>query len=583
MATPPTTVDGTDQLLAALDIARARGTLQAVVATLDPDDLDLIEAALATRSAAGWRGDPAAMASHLTLGKFRLWRYVRLLSTKFREAADGTSIFQIWNVPARTGKSVLGSRWGPVWCFDRRPEARIILTSYGDRLADEHAVFVRDTLETHRDVLHAQLRKDRRRADLFVTEQGGALLSGGLSSGITGFGCGSGGGAIVDDPYKNWQDAHSATIRERVLTNFRTVVELRRDDAEAFVIVIQTRWMEDDLTGALLREQVEQHTQARWDLVRLPALAEAHDPQSPDPLLRVPDLLGRRPGEVIEPERFSLDAVRARAAALGSYLASGLEQQRPAPVEGGEVKRAWWKWTTTLPTRADAWASSWDMKLKDTEAGDYVVGQVWSRTGPTFWCHAQVRGQWSQRQTRIAIALLSVRFPQVSHHYVENTGYGPEVMRDLRQPDPTFTLDDDTAGLLGITASERAAVEQTVRRGLTGLLPVNVKGSKAVRLRAVSGIIEGGHVHLPESADWAVALVNESAAFPNAAHDDMVDTLSQALSKLREAGGSVSVPDLSGVQAPGPTVPVGILDVALPQSEAMPVRPTGFFRPGPRR
>ena len=85
---------------------------------------------------------------------------------------------------------------------------------------------------------------------------------------------------------------------------------------------------------------MEDGTGEQWELVRIPAFAEHYDPSSHDKLLHVPDLLGRAPGEVIEPEKFSLEFERSRATPLGSFLTAALLQQRPSPDEGGEFKRS---------------------------------------------------------------------------------------------------------------------------------------------------------------------------------------------------------------------------------------------------
>lgn len=525
--------------LASIVMRMSPTEIEAYAASLDPDDLTVLELALAQRAALGWRSDPATMAAYLTGGKIRLWRYVRLLAEKFVDAVEGRSKNQIWNLPSRYGKSTLASRWGPVWCFDKHPEANIILVSYGDQLADENAVAVRDLLEEHADVLRTRLRRDRRRADRFVTEHGGGLLAAGIDSSIAGFGAGNGGGIVVDDPLKNWQEAHSEARRRHVWDQMRAVVFLRRDDENAWKILCHTRWHAEDPTGMILKARLEDEEQEEWELVRLPALAEAFDPNSSDPLLRTPDPLDRAPGEPLEPEKFPEREVRSTAVMLGTYLASGLEQQRPSPEEGGELRRDWWKFATTIPAKFDDAISSWDMKLKDKESGDYVVGQAWGRTGSDFWLVEQLRGQWNLATVKLAVVLLSVRHPYLRRHYIENTGNGPEVMEQLRAGDKTYVVSEAESGRLGMTDDERAAVQKIMRRGMTALLPVNVKGSKTVRARAVSGILEGGHVHLRDGDPEGLKLVDEAAAFPNGEHDDQVDAWSQAISKLGKGGASI--------------------------------------------
>lgn len=519
-----------------------QGMLAEFLTTLSDDDMALAEDVLAHKFQVGWRSDPASMAHHLAGAKeIRLWRYTRLLSHKFTQLVDGTSKRQIWNMPARYGKSLWASRWGPAWALDRRPESKIIISSYAYNLAREHCVAVRDILREYSDQMRCQLRADVSRADRFATDAGGGILAAGMAGQITGFGAGNGGGVIIDDPFKDWPQAHSENARELVWNRYRGTLSLRLDDDDAWILVVHTRWHEEDLTGKLLAA-AEDETGDDWDVVRIPALAEAFDPSSDDPLLRMPDPLGREVGEPIEVEKFSRETVVMRAGVLGSYLAAALEQQRPSPEEGGEIMRGWWKWSSSFPPRFDASISSWDMKLKDKEAGDFVVGQVWGRTGSDYWLRDQMRGQWNMATVNVAIALTAVRHPDVDRHYIENTGNGPEVMAALRTPSPRYRVSDDIASKVGMTAEERPKVERLMRRGMSGLLPVNPKGDKRIRLRAQSGLIEAGNVHLREGDPGAQSLVNEAAAFPNGDHDDQVDALSQALSKLRTSGGKLEAP-----------------------------------------
>jgi predicted phage terminase large subunit-like protein len=245
------------------------------------------------------------------------------------------------------------------------------------------------------------------------------------------------------------------------------------------------------------------------------------------------------------PERFSAAEVKARHITLGSYLTAALEQQRPAPEEGNIVKRAWFRLEAQLPVKADEWISSWDLKLKDKEEGDYVVGQVWGRTGADLWLCDQLRGKWGQEKTILAIALLQVRWPQVNAHHIEWAGNAPEVMAALRQSAPAYVISDDDADELGMTADERQLVQAIRRHGLPGLIGNPVHGDKAVRLRAQVPYIEAGNVHVLETASFLPGYLDEMAAFPNGAHADQVDCTSQALLKLAK-GGATATPPPSG-------------------------------------
>lgn len=520
--------------------------LQSIASTLEGPELAMLEQTVASLTATHWRSDPARMANHLTRGRYRLLAHNRAMSEFFVRVITKGTRRGIILVPAQHWKSTTISQWGSAWYLDAHPDHNLILVSYGDELANKNAIAVRDILREHKADLAVELRRDVQRQDRFLTNAGGGLLAAGIRSSMTGF---PAHGIVIDDPFKNWIEAHSESTRNTIWEQYRSVVRLRLTDDEAWIFVVMTAWHEDDLGQKLMSESTAQ-TGEQWEVLSLPAFAEKNDP------------LGRVVGETLG--RFSPEFYERSKLALGSYLHAALNQQRPAPEEGGELKRAWWRIEDTAITKADDWASSWDMKLKEKESGDYVVGQIWGRTGPDMWCIDQVRGRWSQAITKVAIALLAVRHPYVRRHYIENTGYGPEVIEQLRQPSPNYKLDPEIAGQLGVTESERPAVEKMLRRGMQGLIPVTVKGDKRVRVRAISPLIEAGNVHLaPASAGWVLELVNEAAAFPNASHDDQVDAMSQALAKMSRGGSTVR--RASGQVPPTPIAAVRRLGATGPR------------------
>lgn len=504
--------------------------MRALLQAMDEANRRTVEYALGA-AGIGWRADPAQWLSYLSGGLYRTRKYLTVLSAAFRRAADGVEPRQTWEIPARYGKSRLASQAGPAWLLDLDPSANLILCSYAHDLAMENALAVRDLIAGHPDQLRVRLRQDKRRKDRFGTSGGGGLIAAGVGGSITGFGAGggelgAGGGVILDDMFKNWAEAHSETRRAAVWNFYRSVIRLRLNEERAFIIHVTTRWHQDDLNGKLDAAAVAGDG-VQFTRYRLPALADSDD-----------DLLGRRIGEPLAPDLFSLDDVLARKRDLGTYLAAAMEQQLPAPEEGGELKRAWWRWGDVPKGSPDDAVTSWDMKLKDTTTGDFVVGQAWHRYASTAWCMEQLRGQWNLVTTRTAIALMQVRHPKIGRHLVENTGNGPEVMQALRRGMKGARVDDEIAGALGMSRVEREQVERLLERGMPGLVPVSPKESKIVRTRRVAPYVEAGDVWLPNDAanGWALQLVNEAAAFPNGDHDDAVDAMSQALDKLLATG-----------------------------------------------
>lgn len=497
-----------------------------------PEHVALVERAVAEVRSVGWRANPISFAHHLTAGEFKLWRYSVLLGEMAREAVMGIKPHQMWALPSQMGKTRT-LIWTALWALDRAPTTRIMYVSYDADRAVEEGGLALDIVRAHADEMRFKLRPDVKARGRWMTDQGGGLYCVGVGGAITGYAQDV---LLLDDLVKGWEAAHSAANRERVFAVYRSQIRMRVQSSCDPIILCGTRWHEDDIHARLLSAaEMDPHAD-QWHVIRLPALAEEPNPLSTDPLLRLPDPLGRAPGEVIEPDRFPLEEVLARRASLGAYLSAALEQQRPAPVEGNEIKRDWFRLEEVMPERADAWLTSWDMKLKDKETGDYVVGQVWVRCGKDCWLLDQIRGQFGFAASINAVALLSVRWPEVRQHVIEHAGNGPEVIEALSTPAIGYEVSDDIAGALGMTEGEREAVSILRRRGLPGIIPHTPKGSKTVRMRAVSPYVEAGDVHLPARAQWVPAFLEEVAQFPHGAHDDMVDAMSQALGRIHRRG-----------------------------------------------
>jgi len=488
-----------------------------------------------------WRANPGVMGNRLTLGELKLWPYVELLSDQVVKAATGVSTRQIWNLPTRYGKTWM-AKWGAAWVLDQTEgRAKLIICSYGYSLARETSVEVRDIMLTHEDILRGQLRDDRRRADRFVTDTGGGLLAAGIDGSIIGFGAGGGlyseerqawvrGGIFFDDPYKDWQDAHSEARRMHIRNQFKAVLRSRLDQEDAFIIVIHQRMHHDDLTETLL-EDTRAESGDVWEHVNLPEIA--YDPPRPDQ----PDRLRRAPGAVLEEQRYSLEDALSKARGMSPYLAAAMQQQDPQLEEGNELLRAWFVLAdeSMLPRAPERAVTSWDLKMKNREAGDYVVGQAWWALGEARFCMDQLRGQYDFATTENAIALLAVRHPECTRHVVESAGSADEVVPELQRPISGYVLPDEIADRLGMSIEERAAVQRLRRQGMGNIdLEPATEGSKQVRAREyIAPTAAVGNVRFPAHAPWVDGLLVEIAAFPRGNYDDQVDAMSQALKRLR--------------------------------------------------
>ena len=258
-----------------------------------------------------------------------------------------------------------------------------------------------------------------------------------------------------------------------------------------------TRWHEKDLAGRLLAAE-DGHL---WRVINIPAIAENDDP------------LGRQPGEPLQSARGHRDwaAIKRR---VGSRGWNALYQGRPAPAEGGMVKRDWWQQYThplwieldngqRRTLGMDQVLISADLTFKGEANSDYVVLQVWGRRGADAFLLDQVRGRWDFPETVRRFEALCAKWPDAGLKLIEDKANGPAVIATLRHKIP-------------------------------GIIGEITQGSKEARVAAVSPLIEAHNVHLPAPAlaPWADDFVEEWAGFPNATNDDQVDAGSQALNRL---------------------------------------------------
>ena len=265
-----------------------------------------------------WRVSPDTFAIRASQGRWKLYAWLELVAATIADAAYRGGGRVILNAPPRHGKSELVSHWCPTWYLDRWPHKRIIMASYGDQLASHWGRVVRAEI-TGNPLVRTQLSEDSRAAGIWHTPEGGGMISVGVGGAITGFG---GDLVLVDDPTKNWADAHSPTERTKLIDWFNGTLWSRLEPDASMVILMQ-RWHEDDLCGYLMEEHGDD-----WQVLRLPAIAEADD------------LLGRADGEPLCPERYSLDALHAWRAGTTEAVWQACFQQNPTATSAGRVYRA---------------------------------------------------------------------------------------------------------------------------------------------------------------------------------------------------------------------------------------------------
>jgi predicted phage terminase large subunit-like protein len=423
------------------------------------------------------------------------YRHVRILSDVLESVARGERTRVLISVPPRHGKSELVSRTFVAWWLLQHPDRWVGLASYGATLAQQLSRAARDRYTT----AGGELRGDSTAVDLWQTPHGGGVWAAGVGGSITGFGADL---AIIDDPLKNAEEAASPLIRQKQQEWYQSVLATRLHPGAA-VVVVQTRWHEDDLTGWLLRQEAEGETAEGWHIVHLPAIAEDIPPIVPVGCTLA--LEWREVGEALNPERYPVDVLAQVRRRVGPYVWAALYQGRPQALEGGLFLRSWWQTydPRQLPKSWDQLIQSWDLAFKDADQSDYVAGVTIGVKDGNAYVLDLVRGRLDFPATVRAIQLAAAKWPQASHRLVEDAANGPAVLA-------------------------------TLRGSINGLMAVKPMGGKLARAHAIAPLVADGRVWLPprESAPWVDDLMAELTSFPTGAHDDQVDALTQGLRQL---------------------------------------------------
>ncbi len=265
---------------------------------------------------------PGALAAVLTHGKEMQARHLDIIDRIYQRIAAGERIRAMVTMPPRAGKSRRTSRWGPTWYLRRQPDHRFMLASYAAHLADDHGRWIRNTITEHAPTLGINLKYGSQAANRFdIDGHEGGMVTAGVGGPLTGRGAHV---ACVDDPFKGSEDAGSPTQRDRVWDWWQSVL-LTRLEPQGSVLLVNTRWDDDDLSGRLLKEEPED-----WIVIDLPAIALTDN-----------DPLERKPGEALWPERYNADDYARIRKSVGERVWWALYQQQPRPLEGGVWQWAW--------------------------------------------------------------------------------------------------------------------------------------------------------------------------------------------------------------------------------------------------
>lgn len=440
--------------------------------------------------------------------QFMVGNHHLLIADHLQRVERGEIDRLIINMPPRHGKSKLASEFLPAWWLGRNPTHKVICASSSQRFARRWGRAVRNTIKDgryQRVFPGISLSSDSKAALTFEVRRAGSADEPGEYNGL-GIKGGSGLGAhllLLDDPVADAEQADSPAHKDAFRDWYTSVAETRLAP-DGRVVLIQTRWREDDPAGWIQKE----FTEDGWHVLSLPAIAEAEE-RWPLPGGRT---WVRQAGEALWPDRWPLPKLERKRSV---YMKHGygrdwwaLYQQRPAPAEGTRVKIAWFgKYKSNpreLAKQAQRIIFSIDSARGDKEINDPSVVGIWAETPTGYYLLHVWRDRVRYPQLKLAVTLMAKDW-RPHAILIEKASSGIDLLLDLQQESALPVIECNTSGR-----------------------------NKEMRLDTAAPMIEAGRVHLPEAAEWLPDFVKEVATFPNGTHDDQVDMMSQFLNWLRE-------------------------------------------------
>lgn len=419
------------------------------------------------------------------------------------------------NIPPGFSKSIISSVMWPAWMWIVDPSKRVMSASYGEDLAVRDAMKTKEIITSdwfQRNWPYVQIAKGQDQKTHYVLTEAGWRLATSVGGRATGLHPDI---KIVDDPHSAQQAASDAE-RQRALDWFTGTLATRGVSRNAKTVVIMQRLHEQDVSGLILDRFSKE-----YEHLCLPMRFETNS--------RKPTKLGfvdprSVEGGLLWPELFPEKTVAKLEAALGDYGTAGQLQQRPAPSGGGVLKVGHlqkWPAGKELPP-FDYVIQSWDTAFSERTTGD--------PSAMTVWGTAKVDG----KQIAILLDCFADRmgYPALKARVIEEwkSAYGETARRS-----DTILVEQKASG---------QSILQDLRQAGIPARPYNPgKADKMVRAHTIAPILDAELIYIPESTKnkgqfvtWALPLLKEIEVFPNGAHDDMVDTLTQAIIYLKDAG-----------------------------------------------
>jgi predicted phage terminase large subunit-like protein len=416
-------------------------------------------------------------------------RHHALMAKKFQDIADGKLKRLIINMPPRHTKSEFASNMLPAWFLGKFPEKKVIQCSNTAELAVGFGRKVRNLVgsEQYAKIFpNVSLRADSKAAGRWATSHGGDYFAIGVGGTVTGKGADL---LIIDDPHSE-QEAKLAQGDPSVFDSvyeWYTSGPRQRLQPGGVIVVVMTRWSDKDLTGKLLKGDTD------WDIVQLPAILPS--------------------GNALWPEFWDISELLALKEELPVYKWNAQYQQTPTGEEGALVKRDWWqRWEADRPPKCEFIIQSWDTAFTKSQRADYSACTTWG----IF--------HLNENPEDVNIIMLDAWKDKLEFPDLKDTA---KRFYDEWQPD---------ACIIEAKAAGAPLIFELRRMGVMVSDYTPVRGNdKFVRINSVTDLFRSGRVWAPETK-WAEEVIEEMARFPNAEHDDLVDSTVQALIRFRQGG-----------------------------------------------
>lgn len=420
-----------------------------------------------------------------------------------KDIEDGKSPRLMITMPPRHGKSELGSKTFPTWYLGRNPKHEVIITSYSGDLAEDFSRKCRNLMEStpFTSAFKTRLSDDSTSVKKWATEQGGGFTAAGVGGPITGRGAHLG---IIDDPVKNREEAESDVTRQKIKDWYSSTFYTRLAPGGG-ILIIQTRWHDDDLAGWLLNTFNKAKAEAeangtpidedvdQWDVVEYPAIA-------------IEDEKYRKKGEALHPQRYPLRALLRIKRAMLPRDWEALYQQRPVSADGDYFKKEmfrYYKAGESPPLNTMRIYAAADLAVSTKQTADFtVIAVVGVDRAGNIWVIDIIRGRWN------SLGIIDKLFEVKERYNPDLIGIETGQIELTLEPFILKAIEERKIAL---------PYEKLKTRGM----------DKGTRARSIQGRMEQNKVFFPtvESTPWMGAVQNEMLKFPLGANDDIVDAL----------------------------------------------------------